>query len=299
MDKWTVAVLAVAMSVQASGAEPAPGEKDWLGQHRDWQAQRLARLTAPEAWLSLVGLHWLSEGRYTLGRGEGVDIDLRQGPERLGELAHGAEGWTLTLVDPAVASVDGQSVAQTQLKSDQPGPATLVRYGTGNFILIERDGRHALRVRDSAAETRTAFAGIESFEPSLDWRIEARFEAYAEPRQIEVATVVGTLEAYANPGRAVFTVEGREYSLDALLEPGATDYFFIVGDRTNGKESYGMARYLYAAPPADGKIVLDFNRLYNPPCAFTAFATCPMPPPQNRLDLAIRAGEKKYLGPGH
>jgi uncharacterized protein len=266
-----------------------------------WRAGRLERLTAPAGWLSLVGLHWLpAQGRITLGNGADNDIDLGHGPVRLGALEI-AGGELAFEPDPASgAHIDGVAVsAPMKLSSDAEGKASVIVSGTLSLQLIERAGRKALRVRDSEAATRTGFAGIPYFEVDPSWRIEARFERYPQARTIEVATVVGTLEAYPNPGRIVFERDGRTHQLEALVEKGSEAYFLIFADRTSGRESYGMARYLYAGPEQGEAITIDFNRAYNPPCAFTAHATCPMPPEGNRLDLAVRAGERKYLGPGY
>lgn len=264
-----------------------------------WRAGRVERLTAPDGWLSLIGLHWLPEGKpQTLGNGPGNDVDLEVGPPRLGTLIW-TDGKARFEVDgKAAVSVDGQSQKLIDLEPADPAHPVVVRFGSANFQLIERGGKHALRVKDAEASTRKGFTGITYFDIDPSWRIDARFEAYEKPRSIEVATVVGTLESYPNPGRIVFERDGKTHSIEALVEEGQEQYFLIIADRSSGKETYGMARYLYAGPVVDGHIVVDFNRAYNPPCAFTAYATCPMPPEGNRLDLYVSAGEKTYAS-GH
>ncbi|MCP5477060.1 MAG: DUF1684 domain-containing protein [Rhodanobacteraceae bacterium] len=264
-----------------------------------WRAARVERLSAPGGWLSLVGLHWLPEGvSQTLGNGPDNDIDLGRGPKRLGTLSW-SEGKARFEVERGVeASVAGVSAESFDLTPAADGSPVVVDFGTANFQVIERGDKHALRVKDSQAPTRLGFKGISYFDIDPQWRINARFEAYDEPRTIEIATVVGTLESYPNPGRIVFEKDGKTHSIEALVEEGEEQYFLIIADRSSGKETYGMARYLYAGPPKDGHIVVDFNKAYNPPCAFTAFATCPMPPPGNRLDLYVAAGEK-YTGEAH
>lgn len=266
-----------------------------------WRAGRLERLTAPAGWLSLVGLHWLpAQGRITVGKGPGNDIDLGHGPTRIGTLDISQAALVYTPDPSAAAHIDGAALTgPVPLSSDAEGKASVIVSGTLSLQLIERAGRKALRVRDSEAATRTGFTGIPYFPVDPSWRIEARFERYPQARTIEVATVVGTLEAYPNPGRVVFEREGRTHQIEALVEEGSEAYFLIFADRTSGRESYGMARYLYAGPEQGETITIDFNRAYNPPCAFTAYATCPMPPEGNRLDLAVRAGERKYEGSGH
>lgn len=264
-----------------------------------WRAGRVERLTAEDGWLSLIGLHWLPVGAtQTLGNGKGNDIDLEVGPARLGTLSW-VDGKARFEVDAgAQVQVDGKPETVVDLSSGDNAHPIVVRFGSANFQMIERGGKHALRVKDNQAATRTGFTGIRYFDIDPSWRIDARFEAYDEPRSIEVATVLGTLESYPNPGRIVFERDGKTHSIEALLEEGIEQYFLIIADRSSGKETYGMARYLYAGPAVDGHIVVDFNRAYNPPCAFTAFATCPMPPEGNRLDLYVAAGEKAYAS-GH
>lgn len=244
-----------------------------------------------------MGLHWLPAGQaQTLGNGADNDVDLGRGPARLGTLSWKDGRASFSAAADAGAKVAGTAITETPLKPDSSGEPTIVEFGTANFQLIQRGDKYALRVKDSEAPTRKGFTGIRYYDIDPGWRVEARFESYAEPKTIEVATVVGTIEAYPNPGRIVFERDGKTHSLEALVEDGEEQFFIIMADRTSGKETYGMARYLYAGPPVDGRIVIDFNKAYNPPCAFTAYATCPMPPEGNRLDLYVRAGEMKYDG---
>ncbi|MBV6415039.1 MAG: DUF1684 domain-containing protein [Xanthomonadales bacterium] len=263
-----------------------------------WRASRVERLTAPEGWLSLVGLHWVETGKTTtLGNGDGVDVDLGRGPVHLGELEWQDDKVYFVAAPKSGAMVGEAVVERVELLPADAREPVRVHFGdTASLELIERGGRHALRVRDSAAPARAGFSGISYFDIDPTWRIEARFERYPEPRTIEVATVVGTLEAYPNPGRIVFERDGKAHSIEALVEEGSEAYFLIIADRSSGKETYGMARYLYAGPEQGDRIVIDFNRAYNPPCVFTDYATCPMPPEGNRLDLYVAAGEKIYRG---
>jgi uncharacterized protein (DUF1684 family) len=169
-----------------------------------------------------------------------------------------------------------------------------VEIGSRAFIVIKRGDRYAVRMWDSRATARKQFAGVDCFPISRAWRITARWEAYDVPKRIKVGSVIpGYVEDYPVPGAAVFTVAGKEYRLEPVIESGASELFFIFGDRTNGKETYGSGRFLYTDFAKDGKVVLDFNKAINPPCAFTSFATCPLPPKSNKLDLRIEAGEKK------
>lgn len=271
-----------------------------------WRKARVERLTAPEGWLSLVGLHWLPEGDHAVGSGEGNSIRLAAGPERLGDLrVRGKDVWfradrsaPILIHQSARVDVDAERRTWHQLGSDASGKQTTIRSGTTVVLLIERDGKPALRVKDANAATRTGFTGIEYFPIDADFRVEGRFEPHLEATSFEIQTVLGTTERMATPGVVHFEIAGKPYTIHPVIEEGTADWFFIFGDRTNGRDTYGAGRFVYAAPAVDGKVTLDFNRAYNPPCAFTAHSTCPLPPPENRLDLRVTAGERKYRGSG-
>jgi uncharacterized protein len=185
------------------------------------------------------------------------------------------------------------------LAVDTSGAPTLVRFGNANFQVIERSGRYGLRVKDNDAATRKAFPGhMDNWPIDPAWRIEAKFEPHPPGTTIEIASIINTLDPMPNPGAVVFEKDGKTYRLEAVDE-GDGQLFLIFADRTSGKETYGAGRFLYAAPAVDGKTIVDFNKSYNPPCVFTPYATCPLAPPENRLDLAVTAGEKKYAHAAH
>ncbi|HET6912677.1 MAG TPA: DUF1684 domain-containing protein [Rhodanobacteraceae bacterium] len=273
---------------------------DYQASVEHWRAQRIARLTAPDGWLSLTGLHWLEPGPNTLGSAADNTVVLAKAPAHLGTIEWRADDTlALQLAPGSDALIDGESKSRAILRDDREPKPTCVSFGSANFVVIDRGGRKALRVRDSEAETRTRFAEIESFPVDASWRITADWIPFDPPRTLETANVIGQMERYPVPGKAVFEREGRRHELLPVIEvPGDTQLFLIFADGTSGRETYGAARFLYADPPRDGRIVLDFNKAYNPPCAFTAFATCPLAPPENRLDLRVTAGEKKYRN-GH
>ena len=151
-----------------------------------------------------------------------------------------------------------------------------------------------MRVKDKESPTLRAFHGIENFPADPKWRVEARFEPYDPPRPVRVPNILGTVDTESCPGALVFEIDGKSYRLDPVVERGETDLFVIFGDRTNGHGTYGAGRFLYAAAPVGGRTVLDFNKAYNPPCVFTPYATCPLPPAENKLPIPIEAGEKAY-----
>jgi uncharacterized protein (DUF1684 family) len=190
---------------------------------------------------------------------------------------------------------EGRPVTTLALRSDAEGAPTVVRSGRISFFVIKRGERLGVRVKDSANPTLRDFHGIDSYTIDPRWRFEARWEPYRPPKTISVPNILGSIDEEKSPGAVVFEVGGRPYRLDAVQEAGSDDLFLIFGDQTNGEETYGGGRFLYASPPdKEGRVVVDFNKAYNPPCVFTPYATCPLPPRQNRLALRVEAGEKKY-----
>lgn len=262
----------------------------------DWRERRLARLTEPYGYLSLVELEMLEAGEHVLGASAPeADIALPRGPEIWGRLIVGGDGARFE-VDPAaigIVTIDDAPRRSAALKGgDEP---TRIEADGVRVHLVEPGGRLALRVRDPRAETRTAFGGLDYFPVDPKARVVGRWVPHEPGRTVTVANVLGQLNEDPNPGRVEFEFGGERLSLEAI--DSDDDLFYILADRTSGRETYGLGRFLYSDwPDADGHVVLDFNRLYNPPCAFSEFTTCPLPPPGNRLDVAIRAGELKYRG---
>ncbi len=269
-----------------------------------WRSARVERLTAPDGWLSLIGLEWLQPGDNSVGSAADNTIVLKAGPAHLGVVTLAPDGIVhMTLTADSGASIDGKAVAQAVLVDDMHAVAdaapTTVSFGTASFYVIDREGRKGLRVKDSATPARKHFAGIDYYPIDPTWRIVADWVPFDPPHKLEIGSVIGTIENVDVPGKAVFRHDGHIYELLPYQEEPGGELFFVMADRTSGKETYGAARFFYAALPKDGKVVLDFNKAYNPPCAFTPFATCPLAPPENRLDLRVTAGEKKYAGEHH
>jgi uncharacterized protein len=261
------------------------------------RAERLATLTAPDGWLSLIGLEWLQPGANRIGSASDNDIVLKAGPAHLGTITLDDVGnATIELAKNSGALVDGREVERATLVDDAPGHTpTDVRFGLAQFFVITRDGRKALRVKDENAETRTHFLGLDYFPIDASWRVVADWVPFDPPHELEIGSVLGTIDKEKVPGKAVFTRDGQTFELYPIQEE-PNSLFFVFGDRTSGKETYGAARFLDTPLAKDGKLVLDFNQARNPPCAFTPYATCPLAPPENRLDVRITAGEKNYRG---
>ncbi len=280
----------------------AAAERAFVQANHAWRAARRAELLQPDGWSSLVGLHWISRGPHFVGSSGGSGIRMALGPAELGLLELRKDG-TLRFAPARGAglTLDGAPLrSATVLRSDADpaGPSRIgFDAGKGSASVIERGGRHALRVRHADAATRSGFKGLSYWPASRAWKVAARYQPHAAGSSLEIADVVGTVDAVPNPGALAFTHGGRSYRLEAL-DFGDGKWLVIFADRTNGRGSYGAGRFLdIAMPGADGRVELDFNRSYNPPCAFTAFATCPLPPAANRLDLAVTAGEKAYVAP--
>lgn len=269
------------------------------GEVLEWRDRRLAALKRPDGWLSLVGLHWIQPGSTYIGSARDNGTRLPVGPPQVGMLSLSRSGsLTLDIAEGAEVTIDGEPAeGRVDVRSDADGPATVVGFNQGDasFVVIKRGDRHALRVRHALARTRTAFPGLDYFDIDRDFRFVATFEAHPPGKTLDIVNMQGMVEAMPNQGRVMFEKDGQSYQLEAVDE-GDGRLFLILADRTSGHETYAASRFLYADPPGpDGTTVVDFNKAYNPPCAFTDFSTCPMPPPENRLDLAVRAGEKKPL----
>lgn len=260
-----------------------------------WRRRRLAKLTSEDGWLTLVGLHWLKEGANRFGSTPDNDLVFPpSAPPRVGAFTlHGKE--VSLALEPGVTLLKGdQPFPGGPVAGDVGGRPDVLRLGSLRFHVLVRGSQVGVRVRDPEAEARRSFRGLSYFPVNEAWRVEARFEPAEEPRTLSVNNVLGMVEDLPSPGTAIFDVGGQEYRLEPVLEPGARHLFFIFADETRQSETYGAGRFLDAPLPEDGKVVLDFNRAYNPPCAFTPYATCPLAPPQNRLRLRIEAGEKRY-----
>lgn len=271
MARWVALFSAAAAVVAAASA--------FQSELAEWRARREASLKAEDGWLSLAGLFWLHEGTNRFGTDGASEIVLPDGPAHAGAFElHGGK---------VTVAMDGGA------RLVAPDSADVVKVGRLKLLVIQRGGRMGIRVKDPESQARRTFHGIASFPADENYRVVAKF--VPEARQIPILNVLGQTEPSDSPGYAAFRLHGAEYRLRPILEePGDKQLFFIFRDLTSGKETYGAGRFLYSDLPKDGQVVLDFNRAYNPPCAFTPYATCPLPPPENRLAVRIEAGEKKY-----
>lgn len=293
-------LLASLWAALASAGASATGEKAERASVERWRSERIAEITGDTGWLTLIGLFWLSEGTSTLGRAPGNTLALDH--PRLAPTAGTfvlTEGHVTFTANPdSGITHGGQPVATIDMVSDAKESPTVISSGPLRFFVIERAGKIGVRVRDVDSPLRRNFRGLEYFPIDPGWALEARFEPYEPARHIPITNVLGLEEDKVCPGALVFTRNGRQFRLDTVLEsPDSRELFVMFTDQTSGHGTYGAGRFIDVPFARDGKTVIDFNKAYNPPCAFNSFATCPLPTPQNRLALEVTAGEKDYAGP--
>jgi|SRR5580693_995042 uncharacterized protein (DUF1684 family) len=320
--RFAVAALLCAAALPGRGAaagdaapiDPAAYQKEIAS----WRAERVAGLKHENGWLSLIGLFWLEEGENRMGSDPGTRVVLPAGkaPAQVATLVRRGDKVTLQpapgLTPPLEVEIEARGTtkgakprvapvtAALEVRPDAAKEgATILHLGPLTFWVIARGDKLGVRLKDAQAPAFAAFKGLDDFPVRPDWRVVARFEPYQPPKPIPIANILGQVQDQPALGAVVFERDGKSYRLDALQESEDGKLFIIFADQTNGRETYGAGRFLSTDEvPRDGKVVVDFNKAYNPPCAFSAYATCPLPPRQNRLALRVEAGEKKF-GEGH
>lgn len=298
------ACVALGLSVTAVlGCEAPPPPPIDPAVHRadvdSWRQYRYDLLDE-EGWLLLTGLHWLESGDNTFGSDRtnalvfgGADI-----PGQIGVFTVRDSTVSMRVRSGVTVAHDGRAVDELTMEPGSQTNGTLVTLGSLNWHVIQRRGQFAVRVRDSLAPSLVEFDSIPSFPLNAEWRLAARFDRYDPPKSIQVPSILGTVNEQPSPGAVVFKVGRKTYRLDAVGDPADDKFWIQFGDETNGFDTYGGGRYIWVDAPTDGdRIVVDFNKSYNPPCVFTPYATCPLPPRQNKLPLRIEAGELAYKTP--
>lgn len=264
-----------------------------------WQERRLTRLKADDGWLTLAGLYWLSEGKNAFGSDSSNAVILPPGkaPSVAGYFVLRDSAVSVEVLEGVEVKSEGKPVTTLALQSDDD-PAispTMLEMGPVTFYVIKRGDKFGIRIKDKENSARLNFKGIELYPISPLWRFTATFEPYDSPRTLPIVNVFGMEAPEQSLGKVRFEHNGATYRLETILEKGSDELFIIFSDETSGKETYGMGRYLYTAmADSNNNVILDFNKAYNPPCAFTNFATCPVPPKENRLPFRVEAGEKNY-----
>ncbi len=302
---WTLALASCLLALSACNPATQPTaqgnavkhDASFLADENAWRKQRDDNLRKPDGWSSLVGLHWIELKAHYIGSAAGNGIQLALGPPKMGLLQQ-QDGKLFFTPEKGVAmTLDGEPLdARVELHDDMSQAPSVIGFdeGKGVMTVLARGGRHALRVKHADAPTRTQFTGLDYWPADPAWKFKATLVANPPGKTMPVVDIIGTVNQEKNPGAVEFQHDGKTFRIEAIDE-GDGNLFLVFADRTNGHGSYGAGRFLDAGKAdANGNVVIDFNKAYNPPCAFTPFATCPLPPPENRLDLAVTAGEKQY-----
>jgi uncharacterized protein (DUF1684 family) len=273
-------------------------DRSYREQIRKWRADYEASLKRDNGWLTLAGLYWLKIGENRFGTGSRNEIGLPEGsaPEDAGCFVFRDSKIRLRVNHGVPLLVNGAAVSgETSLKPDSAGRPDRMTLGQLSMIVIQRGSRYGIRLWDNASAVRRDFQGTHWFPAKESYRITAKFISYPQPKMIPILNILGDTEPSPSPGYAEFALNGAQCRLEPLLE--GDHLFFIFKDASSGKQTYPAGRFLYAALPKEGKVILDFNQAENPPCAFTAYATCPLPPRQNHLQVSIEAGELSHEHP--
>lgn len=291
----TALAAVLALGSLSAGMAATPG---YEAEIQGWRTNREMRLKADGGWLTVAGLFWLKEGDNRFGSDKTSDIVLPPSAAAHAGVFTLHAGETRYKLEPGVpAMIGGKPASAGILRPDTSAEEEVLQVGPLTMQVIERGGRYGIRLKDMQSAQRKAFSGLRWFPVKEAYRVTARF--VSAPTIIQVPNVLGQVSDMPRPGYLIFTVNGQEMRLDPVIEePGDKEIFIIFRDETAPKETYGAGRFLYADMPKDGQVVLDFNKAYSPPCAFTPFATCPLPPKQNRLTVRIEAGELNPT-PGH
>lgn len=286
---WHLLILVLSVTLIASG------QTSFSADTQKWREQHETEIKAEDGWLTVSGLFWLKEGTTTIGTGEKSDIVLpaRSAPVTVGSLELNNGVVSLRVSDGVVVQVNDKPVQEYVMTFETDKPPDQFKVGSLKLGVIKRGNRYGLRVRDKNSPARLHFKGLKWFPARENYRIIATFTAYDEPKEIRIMNVLGDELKLKTPGLLTFTLNGQKFELRPVIED-EKKLFIIFRDLTAGKTTYPAGRFLYADLPKDGKVVLDFNRAENPPCAFTEFATCPLPPRQNFMNTAINAGEMRF-----
>ena len=288
MPKWnmfaTLLLASAITSVQASQDGP-----DYVAQILKLRKENEDGLKSDSGWLTVSGLHWLTEGKvgFAMADGGSLQLPASQGKPLIGTLVRSGDKISVEIPEDSPVRVNGKKVASSPV-----GGQDTITFGSVTMVLIVRGSRIGIRVYDKNSKARREFTGEKWFDVDVDYRVKARYVAYDKPRQMMITNVLGDTAPVSNPGYVQFTLKGKSCRLEA--QDSGVGLFFNFKDLTNGKSTYPAGRFLDTSKPKDGFVTVDFNLAVNPPCAFTDFATCPLPPKENNLDIEVMAGEKAY-----
>jgi uncharacterized protein len=271
------------------------GTPEYFEEIKQWDQKRAERLKADDGWLNLVGRTWLKQGENKFGSSKENDVIIESGkvPANMGVFIFHDSTVTMKVNDGVEVLFNGKPVKEIVMIGDGKTDMTVFQCGPIKWNLIVRDTLYGIRFRDLESEAVKNFKGIERFPVNEDWKVSADFETYNPPKKISVPNVLGQIDEEPSPGAIVFKKENQTYKLEAI--DAGDRLWFIFADGTSGEETYGGGRFLYTdKADSTGKVIVDFNKAYNPPCVITKYATCPLPPRENYIKLRITAGEKMY-----
>ena len=287
------AVLVIVAALSGYAADPA-----YQRSIAEYRAQTEAKLKADEGWLTVVGLDWLKEGENRVGSNPSFEVRLpKAAPDRVGTLTLKGGKVRFRPERGVAVTFNGVPAVETELKPDITPQYDKLAAGQIKFFIIQREQRFGVRIKDNNSAARREFSGLKWYPVDESWKVSAKYVPYEKPHKFAFETLAGLKEEAESPGYVTFQRAGKEYRMEPVLD--GTDFWFVMRDQTSGKTTYGASRFLYAPVPKSGitrpgALEIDFNKAENPPCVFTNYATCPLPPPRNRLPLAVTAGEMMY-----
>ncbi|MBU8892348.1 MAG: DUF1684 domain-containing protein [Bacteroidales bacterium] len=276
-------------------------DEDYLESVQEWQEQRLQSLKSENGWLNLVGLHWLKEGQNPFGSNEANNIIFpEKAPGFIGTIILYKGNISISVNKDVSVFVNDSIITERIINTDMENNTTIFRMGSFRWHIIKRGEKYGIRLRDLESPVIEQLAELPSFPVNLKWRVEAKFEKFETPKEIAIPNVIGDIDYEKCYGLLKFQIEEKEYSLMPLGDGTSSGLFLIFADETSAEETYGAGRFLSVEKPdKNGRTYIDFNKATNPPCAFTEFATCPLPPRENILSVKILAGEKINEHFGH
>ncbi|MSV34901.1 MAG: DUF1684 domain-containing protein [Bryobacterales bacterium] len=287
------AVLILVLALAALAADPA-----YQRYIAEWRARQEAALKAEDGWLTVVGLDWLKEGENRVGSHPNFEVRLpKAAPDKVGTLTLRAGKVRFRPEKGVAVTFNGTPAFETELKPDVTPRYDKLAVGRIKFFVIQREQRFGVRIKDNDSAARRQFSGLQWFPVDESWKVPAKYVPYDKPRKFAFETLAGLREEAEAPGYVTFQRAGKEHRLEPVAD--GAEFWFVMRDQTSGKTTYGASRFLYAPMPKagiarPGTLEIDFNKAENPPCVFTDYATCPLPPPQNRLPVAVTAGEMMY-----
>ncbi len=298
MTLQTITRIVSGLSALVILASAAFAQTSFEADTQKWRQQREEKLKAEDGWLTVAGLFWLKDGVNTIGSSPASNIVLppNSAPAQVGEFEYASGKIIFRAAEGVHVTLNDKPVCEQEVKTDADGKPDLIQVADLSFLVLKRGERFGIRLKDKNARTRREFAGLNWYAPNDAYRVTAKFIPYEQPKEVSIINILGDVEKMKSPGYVVFTLNGSEFNLEPVTS-GKDKLFFIFHDQTSGKTTYRPGRFLYSDAPKDGQVVLDFNQAINPPCAFTIYATCPLPTKRNFLSTAIEAGEKMYHDP--